>query len=256
MLKKIGKRVFIIICIIIVIEKNIVRPIQSPVFTYDQIDILAVGNSNLYSSLSPKLYYELYDKKVYMLSSAYQGVDQTYANLKKALNEVKPQMIIYEVDNLYTYLPDCFLPDTAKTSVEIGQKRPQYLNQYGFYDSQRCVPSLTMMETKDSHQKQSITNISLLYFHHIVELSRKNNVPLVLISAPCLTTWSIEKHNYISELAMKNNLDYIDFNVLEDMKVNWLLDTRDGGTHLNNNGAIKVTTQLGKMLEKKNYVVE
>lgn len=55
---------------------------------------------------------------------------------------------------------------------------------------------------------------------------------------------------------MKNNLDYIDFNVLEDMKVNWLLDTRDGGTHLNNNGAIKVTTQLGKMLEKKNYVVE
>ena len=67
---------------------------------------------------------------------------------------------------------------------------------------------------------------------------------------PTANTWTMDKHHTIQKIADQYQLQLLDFNMLlDDIDFDWTHDTRDGGNHLNDFGAQKVTHYLGNYLK-------
>ena len=68
----------------------------------------------------------------------------------------------------------------------------------------------------------------------------KTRHKLLLVSAPNPLYWNTAKHNAIQAWCDQNQVTYVDYNLkLDELNMNWQEDYRDGGDHLNSNGAKK-----------------
>lgn len=80
-----------------------------------------------------------------------------------------------------------------------------------------------------------------VYFGKIVDLCKKNNTQIALVSIPIGHSWNWSKHYAVENLANQYNLKYIDYNadieILEGF--DWTKNTIDAGMHLNYDGAVK-----------------
>jgi hypothetical protein len=102
---------------------------------------------------------------------------------------------------------------------------------------------------------KGIPEENLEAFDKIVELCKKNNIKLVLMSLPTQKTWNYDRHNTVKKYAEEKNVDFIDIN-LEDIGLDWSVDTRDKGSHVNSYGSKKVSKFIGKYLTDTNLVVD
>lgn len=231
---------------------HLVKRIGGESFQYTQLDLLAIGDSNLYSAFSPRLYYQLYKSESYVMANPNQTISETYLYLKDFLEHTKPNMILFEVNPLYCSHnkdhPQQLSFEPVKYMQSIKQRK-DYLDGYGFYESQKCIPYLLGNYMKPTNAIQPISQTTQQYFEEIVKLCQTHQVSLILLSVPSAIEWSMPKHNQVILLANQYNLTYIDLNLSSDINIHWLIDSRDGGIHLNNNGAIKVTTLIGKRLK-------
>lgn len=245
-----------IMCAIIgLFSQNIVIDIDGEAFDYSQLDILAIGDSNLYSAFSPKLYYKLYHEKSYVMANPNQSIEECYQYLSTFLQHVHPRIVVFEVNPLYCLnnpeqVSDLQVVKTHQVveNMQTTKNRKDYLDGYGFYESRSVIPGFHWNYMRTSTQVKPISEGTKVYFDKIVKLCENENIELVLLSVPSIIDWSTPKHNLVSLLADDYHLKYIDFNLSHDIHINWLFDTRDGGIHLNNNGANKVTTLLGQLL--------
>lgn len=101
-------------------------------------------------------------------------------------------------------------------------------------------------ETKDMTEK------SQLYFDKIVELTEREGIRLVLISAPYLLTEEDQKvYNRIAELAEEHGISFVNYNSTEmyrEAGIDFSVDYADH-THLNIEGSEKYSRHLGKWLK-------
>ena len=75
------------------------------------------------------------------------------------------------------------------------------------------------------------------------------------MSTPSTVNWSYEDHNATKTFTDKENIEFVDLNMLQDeIQIDWQKDTRDEGDHLNDSGAKKVTKYFGKYLNDKNIL--
>lgn len=91
------------------------------------------------------------------------------------------------------------------------------------------------------------------YLERMTKLCKENGIELVLIKSPSVYPyWYEEWDEQIDQYAMENDLTYINFlDYVEDMGIDYSLDTYDGGLHMNLSGAEKFTTYMGKLLDDK-----
>lgn len=92
------------------------------------------------------------------------------------------------------------------------------------------------------------------YIEKVRKLCEDNNAKLVLVSAPTAASWSMAQHNAVYNYANKENIDYIDMNLV-NLGIDWNTDTKDKGIHLNFSGACKATNYMGNLLSTE-YVLE
>ena len=78
-------------------------------------------------------------------------------------------------------------------------------------------------------------------------LCRKQGARLMLISVPNAKAWDLERHRRVAALAEKLGIEYLDMN-LEQVGLDWQTDCLDGGDHLNEWGAKKVSRYLAAYL--------
>ena len=94
---------------------------------------------------------------------------------------------------------------------------------------------------------------TLDYMRQVKEILDQHGTKLLMVSAPNPLNWSTSKHNTLQEWCDQNNVTYIDYNLKpEELNINWLTDSRDGGDHLNYSGSVKFMNVLGKYLQE-NY---
>ena len=106
---------------------------------------------------------------------------------------------------------------------------------------------------KETTERQEIPEFARIYMEKITELCRKNDISLVLMSAPSPKNYNYRKHNALQEYADAQGLPYIDLNLkTKEIGIDWKQDSYDKGDHLNVYGAQKVTAYMGKYL-KENY---
>jgi len=106
-------------------------------------------------------------------------------------------------------------------------------------------------------KNSTITMTTKMYMKKTIELAKNHGADVLLVWYPSATTGTIDRHKAVQKLADQYNVPFIDFNVNQyDTGFNWLTDTRDGGNHLNYNGAKKMTKYLGKYLIENYHLID
>lgn len=90
------------------------------------------------------------------------------------------------------------------------------------------------------------------YLDKIVKLCKENNIKLLLIKAPSqYPYWYDEYDSFIKEYAETNDVDYLNIlGYVDDIGIDYSVDTYDGGLHLNLDGAIKNSIFFSKYLKE------
>ena len=231
------------------------------------IDVLILGDSLSYAGIAPIVMYQDYGITSYVCGSSGQQMFDTYRYLKIAFETQKPKYVILETDALYRKfdvadsvgsdileaLPVFRYHDRWK-QLELsdfkGEVNYTAVNDhkgYRYNDTIKGIPNRDyMIETTDI---QDMTELSKQYFDEIATFCKENGAELILLSVPSVKNCNYKKHNAIQKLADKYGVEFINMNLMKnEVPIDWEVDTRDKGDHLNHTGATKVTSYLGKYL--------
>ena len=112
----------------------------------ENIDILMMGNSELYTNVDAKALSSLLDKNVYVLASNAQNMEMALANLKTVLNYVKPHRIILEeyvimIDSGKN-LNNASIGMAYANSDSISKLLERYKNVRHYLDKENILPAL------------------------------------------------------------------------------------------------------------------
>lgn len=251
------------------------------------IDIVALGNSNLYSSFCPV---RLWDKQGYtgtVIASPRQTVSMSYSMLTEVLTTQSPKFVLLETDMFYEgvefnpgskdgkrknrlpvipYITDSQLTNDIQNhfSVFLLHDRWKKLslkseNEYEKADVahgylfnkkiKKVTPNSNMDYTNDT---EAMPEETVAYLNKMIDTCKNNGIRLLFFGAPSLTDWSYARHNAVDNFCKENGIDYLDFNTLEDYEINYDRDFRDKGNHMNYYGAKKITNYIGDFI-KENY---
>ena len=236
------------------------------------IDVIVVGDSETYSAYSPLQMYKEHGVTSYICGTSAQRLCDTVSILETAFETQSPQLIVLETNCFYRYAGPTqsadydVLNDAAKIFpvLKHHNRWKQYLGLGGTsHHEMECIRKGFKLRTntvpykggewmKETEKRKAFSELVDEYLLQIYELCEKNGAELVLVTTPAPTNWTYAKHNAVSDWANERDLTYLDMNFChEDMRINWTTDTRDGGNHLNYNGAKKVSAYFGKYLTKE-----
>ncbi len=236
----------------------------------DTIDTLFVGDSLVYSAISPMEIWNEYGFTSFDCSTPAQLMETSYEYIKRAVDTQHPKVIVFEANVLFR--------DPAKRTNE--RKWDDFVNRYVFvsdyHDNWKSVffgediinvnkgyiliKKVKKAKNKNDYMedkefKFEIPDENFEYFDKIYKICEDNNIKLVLLSIPSMKSWNYAKDSFIKEFAKKYNLDYLDLNLENPLDIDWENETKDEGSHLNYLGAKKVSFYLGNYLKSTGLVI-
>jgi hypothetical protein len=251
----------------------------------DTIDVIVVGDSETYSAYSPLQIFKEHGFTSYICGTSAQRLCDTVSILETAFEEQSPELIVLETNCFYRYAgpnqnaDNNVLNDFAKVFpvFKHHNRWKQYVGVAGTSHTEiECIRKGFKLRTntvpyeggpwmKETEKRKDFSGLVDEYLLQIYELCEQNGAELVLVTTPAPTNWTYAKHNAVSDWAMKYEVKYLDMNFNhEEIGIDWTNDTRDGGNHLNYNGAKKVSAYFGEYLatefelndyrEKENYL--
>lgn len=234
----------------------------------DSLDIIAIGNSNLYSAFSPMVLWRDHGYASYVSGEARQTMAEAYKVLQEALSCQSPKLLILETDSIFeggynagsleitltnfaqnTFPVFEFHNRWKSLGLQDFREIPQHTwksKSKGFGISNKTDPYLDDEYMIPTDEMEQIKLLTLKSLNKIVDLCEEKRIKLILVEMPSTASWNYKKHNAVADFANKNKLTFIDLNLGRDsFGFNWHTDTRDKGNHLNCSGAEKVTKYLG-----------
>ena len=236
------------------------------------IDTIFLGDSLVYSSISPMDIWNEYGYTSFDASESAQLTSNAYKQLEIAFEKQKPKIVLMESNVLFrdpanqdffdkvaykirTLLPIIIHHNNWKKylSSDVEDKWINYNKGFKYIKKIKPTRNVNYMEKKELTTK--IPKVNLEVFDNIVELCKKNNVKLVLMSLPTQKTWNYERHKVALQLSKDKGIEFLDLN-LENIGIDWEVDTRDKGSHVNSYGSKKVSKFLGNYLKNTNLVID
>lgn len=235
------------------------------------IDVLFLGDSEAYSAFSPMLMWNQEGFTSYV--SAIPGLPLNEINdlLEQALENQAPKIVVLETNAIFRHFSPLnlikkglsnFFPileyhDRWKTiTINDFHEKPNYTwkdDLKGFNFNKKIQSGDSVDYMRNDGKVLSISKTNEVIINKIIELCHKNNIQLIFTSVPSSKNWNYAKHIAIKNLAEKNEIPFIDMNMLLDViGIDWEKDTRDQGDHINYYGAEKVSGFLGSYL-KNNF---
>ncbi|MGL6199097.1 MAG: SGNH/GDSL hydrolase family protein [Lachnospiraceae bacterium] len=247
-------------------NKNLIKIQQKKKNT---IDVLVLGDSESYTSISPLEMWGSHGFTSYVCGQSGQKIQETYYTLKTALQSQSPKLVVLETNVLFRsqtgisgiresvvqtgkyYFPLFQFHDVWKPLL-LGKRYA--VEDYAGFIIRDTVASYDNGEyMKETNGKEVISDIVNDNMKEIIELCNEKGAKLLLLSAPSPLNYNYRKHNAIKEYAKENSLEYQDLNLkTKELDINWETDSMDMGDHLNLFGAYKVTKYLGNYF-KVNY---
>mgnify|MGYP004536350165 CR=1 FL=1 len=238
------------------------------------IDVLVIGDSESFTSISPLQIWKKYGFTMYNGGVSKQYLVDTYDYLNKVLEYQSPKVVLLEANAIYRNMKlNNIMSTKSQNILPILQYHDRWKNlnsrdftdkvKYtwtdelkGFYYNVSVVPPKSVGDyMKNSNKKPGITKINRYYLNKIVDKCKDNNITIVLYTVPSILNWSNKRHDEVMKYADSKNIDYLDLNlIVDDLGVDWNLDSRDGGDHLNYNGAVKITEYMGTYLYNLNIL--
>lgn len=234
----------------------------------DSVDLLVLGDSESYTSVSPLQLWEEQGMTAYVCGQPGQKIQETYYMLKTAFEVQKPQVVLLETNLMFRDPgPAVSVKEAAAESLRhhlpifrfhnlwqciFNGKKPGEVSYKGFIPRGGVSPFDSGDYMEKTKEVQKIPAAVRIYMEEIRKICRENDADLVLMSAPSPKNYNYKKHNALRDYAEETGLPYFDLNVqTKDLEMNWQTDSYDNGDHLNLNGARKVTAWVGKYLKEK-----
>lgn len=233
----------------------------------NSIDVIVLGDSEPYNSISPLQMYKDYGFTSYIAATPAQRSYQTYEMLESVLKTQKPEVCIIEPNFLFRkysliavtapklekLFPIFKYHNAWKGMVDSDYKCDNSLlnNFKGFHYHNTVNPALSTDYMKKTERVEEISEANIVYIEKMIELCKQNDIQLIFVRTPSTINWNYAKHNAIEQIAEANNIKFIDMNLEDSIKIDWKKDTHDKGDHVNYSGAYKVTSYLGSYLNEK-----
>ncbi|WP_313072028.1 hypothetical protein [Lacrimispora sp.] len=246
------------------------------------IDYIVIGDSEAVSSISPMEIWKDYGYTGYNIGVPGQRLQDTYYLLEKVLKKQSPKIIFLETNAFYRdfkYLNalDNMVDEDMKNLFPVYKFHSNWkyfhLNMLKnlkdkaadgpivTYKGFKYVPVINPYKggpyVKESDSIYPIGDQPTQYINNIIELCKDHNIQLILYSTPTPKNWTASKHNSATALANKNQLKFIDFNLMQDeVPFDWQKDTRDEGDHPNYSGSVKISSYIGAYLAKEGTLID
>lgn len=281
-IQEMGAFVSILLCIVLLLSQLVVRLVKEDGDLVlegdksiagiqgepeDTIDVLVVGDSESYTTVSPMQLWEEQGVPSYVCGQPGQEIQQSYYMLKTALKTQTPKVVLLETNVIYRYkgrasgmqlildeMRSYYFPifrfhDIWKPLLT-GQRYPQV--KYKGFQIRTGVKAYQGGDyMEETAAKREIEKMNLYYMDKIIKLCQDKGAELMLYSGPSPINYDTEKHNGLAEFAEEKGLAYLDLNMkLKELDIDWATDTLDKGDHLNLSGAEKVTRYLGEYLAR------
>lgn len=235
----------------------------------DGIDVLVLGDSESYTSVSPMQLWKEQGLSSYVCGQPGQKIQETYFMLKTALQSQSPKVVLMETNLMFRdpgpvkNIQSSFA-ETARYHFPLLRfhnlwklmfdgRKPGEAVYKGFSIRSSVDPFDSGDYMKETEEVQEMPQAVTFYMEEIMELCRRSGAKLFLVSAPSPKNYSYRKHNAIENYAKEKGLTYVDLNLkIKELGITWQKDSYDKGDHLNLYGAQKVTRWLGTYL-KQNY---
>ena len=233
----------------------------------NSLDVVFVGDSEVFGSFIPLKIWKDYGITSFDLAEGYQKLYQSEDILRKVFKNQKPKIVFLEtlaiyddfssMDAAFYKLEDIFPVfryhnrwkslKAEDFSLQTNYTFTDGCKGYSFNDA--VVPASTEGYMSPCDDVMPISKKCIKYVERIKKLCEENGAKLVLVSTPSTANWNSAKHNGIVNLAQNMGLQYMDMNLMQnEITIDFNTDSRDGGDHLNNNGALKVSAFMGKYL--------
>lgn len=248
-------------------NKSAFRILREP---ENSIDMVVVGDSLSYSSVSPMELWENHGIASYVCGQPGQKIQETYHMLKTVFQRQSPKVIVLETnvmfrekkggkvtevkESLHTWLKSS-VPvfqghDVWKVFVMGKEYTQENYKGFGFRCKVGAYSKGNYMKRTKKYRK--MPDAVIRYMGRIEKLCRQNDAELVLVSTPSPVNYNGSRHNSLAAYAKKHKLAYLDMNLkLLEVGIDWKTDTLDKGDHLNLSGARKVSRYLGEYLSEK-----
>lgn len=239
----------------------------------NSIDVLILGDSNAYSACSPMYIWNKYGIPTYVAAEGFQNVTGASNLLDEVLTCQKPKLVVFDVNMLWT-------GKTTLKKVENNLKNMAYkylpLAQYhnrwksmdvkemfevkdytyrsasrGQYLSMEVKPFTGQSKMVKTNAVEDIPEVSRVLLDKLISKCNENGIKMMFMETPTAKSWNYARHNAMVKYAKQKKIDFVDMNTLEGKyAIDWSTDTRDGGRHLNCDGAEKVSAYLGKYISE------
>lgn len=245
------------------------------------LQIVGIGNSDLYSGFVPTYLFENYGYTSTISSSPRQSVNKSYDILADVLKKQQPDIVMIETDMLYEkalrknkaeqkidmnimfeYLKPELLQETLEEHLtiftfhdkwkHIGLKasNKKQINHHGYKYSDNVYHLKQKEYMIKCSESEEISKVSLTYLEKMIKLCDSKNIKVILTEMPSINSWNYERHNAVRAVAEEYNVDFVDLNLhTKDINLEFDKDFRDKGNHLNYNGAKKATAFLGEYIK-------
>lgn len=236
----------------------------------DSLDVLFLGDSLVYSAISPMDIWKKYGFTSFDCAGAAQQMSASEELLKATLEKQNPKVVVLEPYSLYrkkkqkstlkmrisSMFPVFLYHDRWKNIDKAcfsGFFRVNNTDDFkGFALRWKTKKGKSTEYMKETGESKKVPDYNEEYFKSIISICEEAGAELILISIPSQKCWNYEKHNGIQALADKYGIEYIDLNLSNDrLSIDWEKDSRDAGDHLNYFGAEKVSDFLGEYLQNR-----
>ena len=232
------------------------------------IDVVVLGDSLVYSSVSPMDIYEKYGYTVFNCAEPAQIFSDAFKYYEIAVDNQHPKIVILGANIFFrdgdkkpyynrwqkilkNNIPLIIYHDNWKKIFfsHIGRVNVEK----GYRLNKTIDPSVNIKYMRRTRRKSVIPDVNIKYFEKMIKIAEKNNIKIVLLGLPSQKSWSYARHNAIKDIANKYNIKYINMNLI-NLNIDWTVDTKDQGSHLNYQGAKKSSTYIGEYLKKLNIL--
>lgn len=129
-------------------------------------------------------------------------------------------------------------------------------NTYNGYLVNKNIKPAGTLPAKRPLADYRFADVCYEYLDRITELCKEKGVELILVKAPSLYPYWYEQYDeQMAEYARENSLAYYNFTAyIEDIGLDFQVDTYDAGLHLNHTGAEKLSRYFGQILAENHGI--
>lgn len=237
----------------------------------DTIDVLVLGDSLAYRSISPLRIWQSSGITSYVCGTPSQRLYYSEEFLRLAFEKQNPKVVMIETNAIFrdTDVSQILTNELEKSlgffrfhnrwktltkaditsALSVNYSCKSDMKGYRFSRKAKKADTTGYMAYTTDVEPIDIINEKLI--EKLSRLCRKNGAKLVLYSAPSVENYDYARHNALTDLAEKLGCEYIDMNLMRnEIPINWKYSSTDGGDHLNYVGTIKVSDYVAKYLSE------